>query len=69
MKHYNLGPHTTVTPQPHARHDAWHKNFSAKERRHLIQEDYKARMAFLGIMVGVVLVGLTMLVFTLFAGR
>jgi hypothetical protein len=55
-----LGPHTFLSP-PHERHHEWLTHFTPEERRQLIEEDFRARLQFVGVIVGAMCFGFAML--------
>jgi hypothetical protein len=62
MRHLSLGPHTFLTPEPHPRRGEWLKHFTPRERRAQLEDDFRARLAAIGIMVGAVLAGMCVLI-------
>ncbi|MBI1903772.1 MAG: DUF350 domain-containing protein [Planctomycetia bacterium] len=62
MRHLSLGPHTFLSPQPHPRHHEWLAHFTPRQRRQMIEDDHRARLTAIGIMVGAVLLGMSVLI-------
>ena len=55
----DLGPHSFMSDSPHEKHNEWHSHFNAEERRHLIEEDLEARSNVFGVLIGVMLFGMS----------
>ncbi len=67
MRVQNLAPHTFPQTQPHGKHSEWLANFSAQQRRSLIEEDRHARDESFSVLIGAIGFGMLALLATLFA--
>ncbi len=54
-----MGPHTFPIPHDHERHEHWLHAFSPRERHRLIEDDERARMHIVGILLSAVFFGMT----------
>lgn len=60
----HLGPHGFVSHTQSHWHPTWLHKFRPQERKQLVNEDWKARMSVGGLLIGILLTGLTLMIAT-----